>query len=271
MLSERGASGRATDLSRELDVAAALAREAGALLLDLRGRPLDVRHKAGGEIVTAADLAADAHIRAGLARAFPGDALVSEEATAREDRAAQRRLWIVDPIDATRDYARGGDEFVVSIGLALAGAPALGAVFAPARRELFTGAVGGGAWLNGAPVRVTATSSLAAARVTVSRSEPGASLDKAALPFTPTKVSSAAYKLARVAAGLDDGTFSGQPRRDWDVCAGAALVLAAGGAVTLLDGRLLRFDRPELLQPLGLVAAGPALHPALRAALATLL
>jgi myo-inositol-1(or 4)-monophosphatase len=255
---------------RELETAAELARRAGEVLLARRGGALDVQHKAGGEIVTAADLEADAVIRAGLAEAFPDDEVVTEETPPGHGRRSAPRLWVVDPIDATRDYARGGDEFSVSIGLTQDGSAVVGAVYAPARGELFTGAVGAGAWLNGAPARVTPTAALAAARVTVSRSESFAALHGLALPFTPGLVSSAAYKLARVSAGLDDATFSAQARRDWDVCAGAALVLAAGGAVTLLDGRPLRFDRAELLQPMGLVAAGPALHPLLRAALAPL-
>jgi myo-inositol-1(or 4)-monophosphatase len=82
---------------------------------------------------------------------------------------------------------------------------------------------------------------------------------------------SIAYKLARVAAGLDDGAFSHKARCDWDVCAGVALVLAAGGVVTLLDGSEVRFDRADVRQPLGIVAAGPALHGPLREALARLL
>src|SRR5690348_1947881 len=103
---------------RELEVAVDLARRAGAGLLSRRARAaLDVRHKAGGEIVTAADLEADALIRAGLSAAFPDDEVVTEEAPPGRGRRSAARLWVVDPIDATRDYARGGDEFVVSIGL----------------------------------------------------------------------------------------------------------------------------------------------------------
>jgi myo-inositol-1(or 4)-monophosphatase len=258
--------------ARELEVASRLARDAGALLLRLRGDGLQVSHKADGEIVTAADLEADALIRAGLTEAFPDDALVSEESATGGDRlAAGGRVWIVDPIDATRDYAAGGDEFSVSIGLAVGGHAVLGAVCAPARGELFAGAVGAGAWLNEAPARVTGAASLDGARLTVSRSEwRGGDLGRQ-LPFKAEPVSSAAYKLARVGAGLDDGTFSTHARRDWDICAGAALVAAGGGTVTLLDGRPLRFDRADLLQPMGLVAAGLGLHARLRAALAPII
>jgi myo-inositol-1(or 4)-monophosphatase len=261
--------GRVT-VARELEVAADLAYQAGALLLRLRDGGLDVRHKDGGEIVTSADLAADAIIRAGLAAAFPGDALVSEETATAGDRLASRRVWIVDPVDATREFAAGGDAFAVSIGLAIGGEAVLGAIYAPARGELFTGAVGAGVWLNDAPAQASAADSLLDARITVSSTEWRAGLDRVRLPFVAAPLSSAAYKLARVAAGLDDGTVASWARRDWDICAGAALVRAGGGRVTLLDGGELRFDRASLLQPMGLVAAGAALHEALRTAVAPL-
>jgi myo-inositol-1(or 4)-monophosphatase len=265
-----GRSDRHVILGAELEVAARLAYEAGALLLRLRHGGLDVRHKDGGEIVTSADLAADAMIRAGLAAAFPGDALVSEEAPAAGERLASPRVWIVDPVDATREFAAGGDAFAVSIGLAMGGEAVLGAICAPARGELFTGAVGAGVSLNDTPAHVSTVDSLADARITVSSTEWRAGLDRVRLPFVAAPLSSAAYKLARVAAGLDDGTFASWARRDWDICAGVALVRAGGGRVTLLDGGELRFNRATLLQPMGLVAAGAALHEVLRTAIAPL-
>ncbi|MDQ5840743.1 MAG: 3'(2'),5'-bisphosphate nucleotidase CysQ, partial [Chloroflexota bacterium] len=83
-----------------------------------------------------------------------------------------------------------------------------------------------------------------------------------------TVVASMAYKLARVSAGLDDATLSAVPRKEWGTCAGVALVIAAGGLATLLDGMDIRYNRTELRQPIGMVAAGPALHGELLVALA---
>jgi myo-inositol-1(or 4)-monophosphatase len=83
-------------------------------------------------------------------------------------------------------------------------------------------------------------------------------------------MASIAYKLARVAAGLDDGMFSVLPRKQWDTCAGVALVRAAGGRATLLDGQDIRFNRPALKQPVGMVAGGPRLHALLLEALGKL-
>jgi fructose-1,6-bisphosphatase/inositol monophosphatase family enzyme/glutathione synthase/RimK-type ligase-like ATP-grasp enzyme len=267
-----GAAARPRPIERELGVAVQLALEAGAVLRSHRAGPLAVSHKPGGEPVTPADLEADRLIRDGLAAAFPGDAVFSEETPDSPARLAHDRVWIVDPLDATSDYAAGGDEHCVSIGLAVRGRAVLGVVYNPARRELVAGARGLGVTLNGAPAAATDRADLQGARLRVSRKEWRRGLEgriaAGGLPATP--MASMAYKLARVAAGLDDGAFSLAPRKEWGTCAGVALVSAAGGQATLLDGSEIGFNRVELRQPLGLVAAGARLHGPLRAALGRL-
>src|SRR3954468_1062285 len=142
-------------LSGELDVAAALAREAGAVLLRHREAGFAVGQKAGGELVTPADLESDRLIRQGLASAFPGDAIFSEETPDTPDRLGRERVWIVDPLDATSDFAAGGIDFVVSIGLAVGGRAMLGVVYCPSRAELTAGVLGTGVTLNGHSVHVS--------------------------------------------------------------------------------------------------------------------
>jgi fructose-1,6-bisphosphatase/inositol monophosphatase family enzyme/glutathione synthase/RimK-type ligase-like ATP-grasp enzyme len=260
--------GAAPSLSRELEVAKLLALEAGAILRRRSRRPLAVSRKANGEPVTPADLESDAHIRRGLAAAFPGDAVFSEETPDTPERLASTRVWIVDPLDATSNYAEGGDEYCVSIGLAVNGRPVLGVVYNPTRAELVAGSEGAGVTLDGRPVFVRDAATLEGARLEVSRKEwkRGLSARLPALPVEPT--ASMAYKLARVAAGLSDGAFSVAPRKEWGTCAGVALVLAGGGLATLLDGSPIRFNRREPRQPLGMSAAGPRLQPLLLEALA---
>ena len=250
-------------LDRELAVATRLAIEAGALLRRRRAEGVEVSKKGNGEVVTAADREVDASIGAGLASEFPDDAVYSEEAEDPPARLSARRVWIVDPIDATSDYASGGDEHCVSIGLAVEGVPVLGVVYNPARDELFAGRLGVGATRNGFAVSAARAGELAEARLEVSRKEwrRGLEAHAAALPARP--VASMAYKLARVAAGLSDGAFSLKRRKEWGTCAGIALVLAAGGRATLLDGSVPKFNRPPGTPPRGLVAAGPRLHAAL--------
>jgi len=254
-------------LARELEVARALASAAVEVLLRHRAAGVSAGAKASGEVVTAADLEADRVVRAGLAAAFPSDGLLSEETPDDPARLGRERVWIVDPIDATSDYAAGGQEHAVSIGLAIRGQAALGVVHNPVTGESLSGVAGEGAWLGERPARVSAQADLAAATLTVSRKEWGRGLDRRSEGLRVRPVSSVAYKLARVGVGLDDGTFSDRPRKEWDVCAGVAIVLAGGGRASLLDGAPIAFNRRSVRLPMGLVAGGPALHEALRAEL----
>lgn len=255
------------NLDKELEIAGRLALEAGDLIRRQREGRIEIGSKGRGEIVTSADIASDRLIRAGITAAFPADAIFSEETADSRDRLSSARVWIVDPLDSTSNFAEGGDEYSVSIGLAIGGRPVLGAVCNPARNELFVGGPDGGATLNGVRVRVSGECRLERARLVVSRKEWRRGLGKmsAILPIAP--MASIAYKLARVAAGLSDGVFTAVPRKEWCTCAGVALVLAGGGRATLHDGREILFNRTELRQPLGMVAAGPALHQALLSAL----
>ncbi len=253
-------SGSSGSLAREFAVAEAAALAAGVVVRRHLAGTLAVGEKLGGEIVTSADLEADALIRDAIREAFPHDGLYSEETADDGGRLALRRVWIVDPIDATSDYARGGCEHAVSIGLAVDGTAVLGVVYNPATEELVRGALDVGVTLNGARAATTDTSSVGPARITASRKEWARGLDRVAPHIAVTPVASMAYKLARVAAGLDDGTISEKARGEWGSCAGVALVHAAGGIVTHLDGQRPRFNRLPDDRPAGLIAAGAALH-----------
>jgi myo-inositol-1(or 4)-monophosphatase len=250
------------DLSHELAVASQLARQAGAVLRAMASS-FTVSYKSAEQPVTEADLEADRIIAVGLRAAFPHDGLLSEEHADSAARLQQRRVWIVDPIDGTSNYARGGDAHAVSIGLAIDGVAVLGVVYNPAREEFFAGFVGGGVTLNGAAVTCSNHEDIASAKLAVSASEwrAGLAAISTLLPLYP--ISSIAYKLARVAAGLDDGCFTANARSEWDACAGAALVTAAGGTVSLRDGVALPFNQAEPRFSWGIVAAGPLLYPQL--------
>jgi len=250
----------APELGQELDVAVWLALKAGEVLRRHAAKGISVGTKAHGEIVTAADREIDALVSEGLRAEFPGDAIYSEEAADSAARLSSRRVWIVDPIDATSDYAKGGKEHCVSIGLAIEGRPVLGVVYNPARDELFAGCEGEGVTCNGKAVHPTAVSRLTEAVVEVSRKEWMRGLDRRAGGLAVRPTASMAYKLARVAAGLSDGAFSFKRRREWGTCAGVALVLAAGGRATLLDGTEPTFNRAAGEPPVGLVASASALH-----------
>lgn len=212
----------------------------------------------GGDLVTEADLAVDAVLRQSLLR--PGEGWLSEETPDSPARLGCRRVWVVDPLDGTNEFVEGLPEFAVSVGLVEDGEPVLGGVCNPATGETVLGGVGLGVRLNGQPVGVRATSRLENAEILASRSEVkrgewdryhGAS-------FRLRPMGSVAWKLALVAAGRADATWTLCPKHEWDVAGGVALVKAGGGTVRLLDGEAPVFNRPQALFP-GLFAGHPAL------------
>lgn len=248
------------DLRRELKVAEYLAQEAGVLLRQRQAAGVDVHFKANGEIVTPADLAANEIICNGLAREFPADTLWSEEGQNSSLGREDHRVWIIDPLDSTSNYVQGGDEYSLSIGLAIDGHAVLGVVFNPRRSEMFSGYRGFGASWNGVPVRTTFTASEHHPSVLVSTKEWKRGLKNVITKIPMRTMASMAYKLARVAAGKDDAVVSFKPRKAWGVCAGTALVISAGGMVTSLDSLPLLFNAQTPFIANGLVAAGEKLH-----------
>jgi myo-inositol-1(or 4)-monophosphatase len=253
--------------ARELEIVAALARRAGDEALSARseGR-IQPGEKAGGEVVTAADLRADEIIGEGLTAHFPGDAIWSEETPGRPESAADR-MWVVDPLDGTGDFVAGGDAFSVSIGLAVDGAPVLGVVYNPSRGELVSGVVGSGATLNGAPAQASARTEPNGARVSCSPREEAtlaAGVKAACVELVLEPIASMAYKLARVAVALDDATLTLRGRKPWGLCAGVALARAAGASVGLLGGGEIAIDPRHDRQPDGILAAPDGLIAPLR-------
>jgi myo-inositol-1(or 4)-monophosphatase len=246
----------AADLQR---IEEALARANAALRRFTPGE-VEARRKAGGDPVTEADTTVDALLRELLPR--DGEGWLSEETEDDLARLGRRRVWVVDPLDGTREFVTGIPEWCVSIGLVVDGEPAAGGICNPATGETILGARGLGVTLNGRPAQVSDRRTLAGARVLASRSEVrrGEWQRYREDPFEIRPTGSVAYKLALVAAGAVDATWTLSPKHEWDVAAGVALVLAAGGAVAAGSPEELRFNRekPWLSR---LVAANPALLP----------
>jgi len=247
-------------LSRELDVAVAAARAAGAIVRRWYEGDYTVREKAHDSPVTEADLEANQCILTTIRTAFPDDGWLSEETRDSADRLQKPRVWIVDPLDGTKEFIKHIPEFCVAIGLVVDGVPVLGVEYNPARDELFAGARGTGVTLNGTAVRVSATRDLKTARLLASRSETErGEWDEFRDDFTIELTGSVAYKLALIAAGRGDATFSLTPKNEWDICAGAALITAAGGRMTDRYGEPLRFNQRDTKLP-GLIASNAALY-----------
>jgi histidinol-phosphatase len=154
-----------TDLDDLMEFAVQTAGTAGALTLDHFGRAA-VRHKADGTELTDADTAAEAHIRAVISDAFPSDGILGEEEGELRSRSGRR--WIVDPIDGTRSFGTGVPLYAVLLALEVEGTPVLGCAHFPAIGRTLVAARGAGAWIDGAPARISACDTLADARIVTS-------------------------------------------------------------------------------------------------------
>jgi myo-inositol-1(or 4)-monophosphatase len=197
-----------------------------------------------GDPVTEADLAVDGVLRRILPRV--GEGWLSEETADSADRLQRQRVWVVDPLDGTREFVDGVPEWCVSIGLLENGRPVAGGVFSPPADLLVLGALEVGVTRNGERARTTGRKELAGARILASRSEwKRGEWDRYRDAFEVIPCGSVAYKLAQVAAGLADGTWTLVPKHEWDVAAGAALVVAAGGTLLHADGTHPRWNRPN--------------------------
>ena len=265
--------------ARELAGARQLGERAGALLLGYHGSGIAVQGKAGGEPVTQADLEASALIVKGLAEAFPSDHILSEEAPDEPTRRlAAHRVWMVDPMDGTKDFVAGHDGFSVMIGLCVDQRPVLGVIYQPLGALTYFAAPGIPATLvrNGVQHRL-AVSSVAdpgAVRLVASKSHRDDKIDavRAALGTRDElNVGSVGLKLGLIARGDRDLYVNPSSMSSkWDTCAPEALLHAAGGRLTDLYGDPIRYDVPVLKNDRGLLASNGVVHDAVRAKLATI-
>ena len=226
------------ELSVRLHAAAALAHEAGALALRrFRERGFKIGLKGPQDFLTEVDQEVERLVFARLHALFPQDGFIGEEGAGRVAHAGAP-TWVVDPIDGTANFARGTPHFCVSIALTDGETALAGAIYDPAVDELFTAQAGGGAFLNGEPIRVRDTTDMRAAAVEVGwnlRSGPEAFLTVmrrvAESGAAPMRCGSGALALAYVAAGRSDA-FLEPMINAWDCLAGNVLVAEAGGHVS---------------------------------------
>jgi myo-inositol-1(or 4)-monophosphatase len=227
---------------------------------------IEAEYKAGHDPVTEADKAVDAVLRQNLLR--EGEGWLSEESVDDFSRLDKRQVWIVDPLDGTREFVQGIPEFCVSIAMVQDGRAVAGGICNPATDEIFIGSLDTGVLYNGKPAHASQRNELSGATVLASRSEVKRGewkiFENSGLKIRP--MGSVAYKLARVSAGLDDITFTLTPKNEWDVAAGVALVLSGGGFISTLEsGGLHCNNRNPLLS--GLIASGSQLKDQLLAML----
>lgn len=238
----------------ELGAAERAARDAGvAIMGSFRGK-FDVHEKSKNNPVTSADLEANRIIRECVQKNFPADGWLSEEDSDNSDRLALSRVWVVDPIDGTKEFIEGVPQFAISIGFVVDGRPKVSVVFNPAKDRFYKAAAGEGAFLNDAPIRVSSRNDIDGAALLVSRSEPQKRFQVFVDRCAIRPVGSIAYRLAKVAGGDGDGTLTFRTIHEWDICAGVLMVEEAGGKVVDGDGNPMRFNRQPAKHK-GVVAA----------------
>jgi 3'(2'), 5'-bisphosphate nucleotidase len=234
-----------------LDLAARLARQAGLAIMGIRAAGFAVGRKTDRSPVTAADHAAEALIVEGLRAATPGIPVIAEEEVEAGCAPAPGALfWCVDPLDGTRDFAAGREHFAVNIGLVRDGRPVLGAVGVPFTGEVFGGIAGAGAWKEDtAGRRPIAVRPPPPEGLTVMVSyhhgdDPRLARFLADVPVREIIRIGSAEKVCRIAEGAADLYPRFGTTMEWDTAAPEALLVAAGGSVTRLDGTPLPYGKP---------------------------
>ncbi|MEX1169611.1 MAG: inositol monophosphatase family protein [Chloroflexota bacterium] len=264
---ERSLGGLAGEVAFGLD----LAQRAGALLMERYERLEQIDYKSARDVVTEADHLSEALIVEAIRERYPDDAILAEEtgehrAVAGEAPTSGRgRVWIVDPLDGTVNYANGIPVFCVSIALVVDGAPAVGVIVDPTRDEAFTATTGGPAMLDGRPVEVSDKDKLSDFVISMALSGRAATTRSRNVRREiriPRSMGSAALALAYVANGRFDAFIQQGGLSAWDIAAAGLIAEQGGARVTAIDGGPW-FDLARGPRSIGILAAPPAHHPAL--------
>jgi myo-inositol-1(or 4)-monophosphatase len=250
------------DLDRELQVAVQAARAAGTIIMERYERLERIVHKSEKDVVTEVDHLSEAAILGLIRSAFPGDGLLAEESGISGPQA--KRLWVIDPLDGTVNYANGIPYFAVSIGLVLDGEPVLGVVLDPVRGELFHAISGQGAFLDGAPIHNPGKALLSDAVVHLGLPRSGfarqTTLIRRIVRIT-RQMGSATLGLTYVGNGRFDAYVQWQGLSTWDVCAAGVIDIEGGAVVTTTLGNHW-WDLGMPNRSMGIVAATPEHHAA---------
>ena len=246
-------------LTREAALLEDAVRQAGELALSLFRTELKNWIKGASSPVSEADIAVNDLLERKLRSATPDYGWLSEESADDEARLGKPLAWIVDPIDGTRGYLAGREDWCVSAALVADASPVLAAVFAPASKEFFFAIRGQGATRNGVPIRATGGtdmdfSRMAGPKPLVERLSPSGE----GITLHP-RIGSLALRLCRVAQGNLDAAFAGGQSRDWDLAAANLIVHEANGRMTALSGDTILYNRREVAHGV-LVAAGRDRH-----------
>ena len=210
----------------------------------------------GFDPVTEADREAERAIRALISAEFPGHGILGEEHGL--ENASSRHVWVIDPIDGTRAFIAGREDWVISAALTRDGQPVAGAIYVPVEDALFLAIEGEGATFNGMPLNIRQEEELHGARVSGPKRLVETLAASQRVEILP-RIHSLALRLARVANETLEVAFAGGNSRDWDIAAADAILREAGGTLTDLEGQPVTYNRPDPVHA-GLVAANRLRH-----------
>jgi len=241
---------------KELNLAVRAAKEAGAIIMEYYKADYEIHDKGYHNPVTTADHAADSLLKEMLTESCPDYGWLSEETVDSPDRLSKERVWVVDPLDGTKEFIEGVPQFVVSIAIVENGEPVVGVLYNPVTKDTFTAAKGEGAFLNDKPIHCVTKDSVGDMVILNSRSETRRGLWE---PFANTfgelrAIGSVAYKLGLTAAGKADIFASLRPKNEWDICAGNCIINEAGGKLIDLNGNIRRYNQEYTIIEPGLIA-----------------
>ncbi|MCS5624278.1 MAG: 3'(2'),5'-bisphosphate nucleotidase CysQ [Candidatus Marinimicrobia bacterium] len=243
-------------MNSDLSIAKTAAIEAGGIILNYYKADYEIKDKGYHNPVTTADNAADTRLKEILTETRPEYGWLSEETVDSHKRLKKERVWIVDPLDGTKEFIEGVPHFVVSVALVENGNPIVGVLYNPVTAEIFTAAKGEGAELNGEEIQCATKDNVGNMVILNSRSETRRGLWA---PYDGTfgelrAIGSVAYKLGLTAAGQADIFASLRPKNEWDICAGNCIINEAGGKLIDLKGNRVVFNREKTLIEPGLIA-----------------
>lgn len=257
-------------LEREIEEATRIARQAGAILMDIYGTNFEVGYKAEADPVTEADTKANAYIVGELEKAFPEDGIVAEEAQDWSDALRGGRCWYVDPVDGTKEFVARNGEFSVMVGLAIDGAARAGVVYQPENDKLYAGVVGGGAYLEHegerSALNVSDVADPSQLKLVVSRSHRNRAVAQVVtqLGITQERTSgSVGLKAGLIAEQKADlYVHISDKSSAWDACGPEAVLKAAGGRFTDLAGNPYRYGGTDMRNRNGILACNAAAYDA---------
>lgn len=255
-------------LAEELAFAERIAREAATIVNTFYIGSSEVRYKTDDEPVTEADRSANLHILARLQAKYPDDGILAEESKDDLSRLTKPRVWIVDPLDGTKEFIARNGEFSIMIGLVMGGRPVLGVVMQPATGLLYAGALGLGAYLleddERVPLHVSKVNQINRMVLVSSRSHRQQIVDRMRKVMkinTERTSGSVGLKVGLIARELADLYVHPSPGcKEWDLCAPQAILEAAGGRMTDCWGNPLRYNKRDVRAHNGLVASNGLCH-----------